>query len=129
MINKMNELITEPDWDTLIKFGLPLNIRQDANDIPGYDRVMQQIILAAKFLAETGHIPHNERYYDSFKALLLSLMIHYPVEFSRIENAAGIDLVKKFELNSISGRDIKLRNISLNLISRYYRDAGIKSIP
>lgn len=114
----------KPDWSILINFGLPVNPRQETHDTPGYVSVVQQIINAAKFLSGTDDIPHNSRYYDSFKALLLALKIHYPSEFRKIENSAGMDFVKSFELDNISGRHIKLRNIALSLISSYYRNTA-----
>ncbi len=122
----MTEKNAMPDWDILISFGMPLNTRREIYDLPGYDNVAANIINAARYLMQNRNEPYNGRYYDSFKALLLALKIHYPSEFRRIEYLSGMDLINVFELDNVSGRHIKLRNISLPLISRYYRQMRIR---
>jgi len=121
----MTGLIFEPDWNILINFGLPLNPARETDIFPDYDDVVHQITVAARFFYWHGVEPHNGRAYDSFRALLLALKIHYPSEFFRIEQIADMDFVKLFKLETVSGRDIKLRNLSLPMISRYFRESGI----
>jgi hypothetical protein len=121
----MNEQIIEPDWNILINFGLPLSSRKDIDENYGYESVVQQIILAARYIIQKKQILPDGRYYDSFKALLLVLKTHYPSEFRRLEELSDINFDRSFGLHSLLGRHIKLRNISLNYISRYYREQGI----
>ncbi len=118
----MAERDNMPDWSILIKFGLPVNSRDSENTVPDYDKVEKNLILASQYLMGKKRDENNGRYYDSFKALLIALKIHFPSEFKRIEKIAGIDFNEAFELYNITGRDIKLRNISLSLISSYYRN-------
>lgn len=108
-----------PDWNVLMSFGLPLNRRDADGSVPDYDAVIDNIILASRYLEDNQN--HTGRYYDSFRALLLSLKIHYPTEYRRIEHMAGLNFIESFDLTNITGRDIKLRNISLGFISSYYR--------
>jgi len=115
----MNEEKKIPAWEILTAFGLPLNSRNDVSLIPDYKTVFDNIIIASRYLA--GPAVRKDRYYESFKALLISLRIHYPAEFSKIEKASGLNLSESFQLDEITGRDIKLRNISLALISSYYK--------
>ena len=115
----MNEENNVPEWNILTAFGLPLNNRTPDNLIPDYKIVFDNMIAASRYLA--GRVAERDRYYESFKALLISLRIHYPTEFNRIEKASGLNLSESFHLDVITGRDIKLRNISLALISSYYK--------
>lgn len=94
----MNEQVSKPDWNILINFGLPLNSRQKMDKSPDYSEVVHHIVLAADYLLHHSQARRNGRYFDSFKALLLSLKIHYPSEFRKIELAAGTDLTKIFKL-------------------------------
>ncbi len=71
-----------PEWDILTAFGLPLNSRNEAGFIPDYKTVFDNMIFASRYLAGSAS---RDRYYESFKALLVSLRIHYPTEFSKIE--------------------------------------------
>lgn len=107
-----------PEWDILTAFGLPLNSRNEEGFIPDYKTVFDNMIIASRYLAGAAS---KDRYYESFKALLISLRIHYPTEFSKIEKASGLNLSESFHLDEITGREIKLRNISLALISSYYK--------
>lgn len=114
----MIENINVPEWDILTAFGLPLNSRTSDSLIPDYKTVFDNMIFASRYLAGSAS---KDRYYESFKALLVSLRIHYPTEFSKIEKASGLNLSESFHLDVITGRDIKLRNISLALISSYFK--------
>jgi len=107
-----------PQWDILAAFGLPLNSRNQVGLIPDYKTVFDNMVFASHYFAVSVS---RDRYYESFKALLVSLKIHYPTEFGKIEKASGLNLSESFHLDIITGRDIKLRNISLALISRYYK--------
>lgn len=114
-----------PDWDVLINFGLPVNSRRTSKRLPDYNAVEKHLIIASEYLKDKKNDKDDGRYYDSFRSLLIALKIHYPSEFKRLEQAAGSDFNEAFELNRISGRDIKLRNISLNIVSSYYNSSGI----
>ncbi len=110
----------EPDWNVLFNFGFPLNIRDNRKRKYKYNTVSKNIILASQFLLENKHNVNYMRHYDSFKALLLSLKIHYPSKFSKIENDCHINLSASFDLNNIQGRHIKLRNICIFNMCRFF---------
>lgn len=111
----------EPDWNVLCSFGLPMNMAQSAESHFPHAAVIENIITASSFLIENRSNINYHRYFDAFKAMLLALKIHYPSKFSEIEKQAGINLSDKFNLDNISGRDIKLRNICLTRIAEYYK--------
>ena len=117
----MSVTATEPDWNLLSEFGLPINIRQSGKTHYSYDTVINNIILASLFLIENRNDPEYNRYSDAFKALLLVLKIHYPTKFLEIENKAGLELTCLFNLDNVSGRDIKLRNICLSRVAENYK--------
>jgi len=113
---------TEPDWNMLVAYGLPLNTRRPIAAICfSHEDVLMNMTLAVRWLYENRY-GHDGRYLDSLKAALLVLKIHYPSEFRRIEESSGMDLSLSFSLGNVTGRLIKLRNIALELISRYYRE-------
>lgn len=111
----------EPNWNVLFNFGLPLNIKNTSIKKYSYKKIKESIIAASDFLYENKYNVNYMRNYDSFKALLLALKTHYPSEFTKLENDFKIDFSKSFSLDKIEGRDIKLRNISLSMISDYFK--------
>ncbi len=117
----MSVTTKEPDWNLLSAFGLPINIRQFGKTHYSYDTVINNIIFASLFLIENRNDPEYNRYSDAFKALLLVLKIHYPSKFLEIENKAGFELTGLFNLDNVSGRDIKLRNICLSRVAENYK--------
>jgi hypothetical protein len=84
-------------------------------------RLINNIIPASLFLIENRNEPEYIRYSDAFKALLLVFKIHYPSIFLVIENKAGLELTELFNLENVSGRDIKLRNICLSRVAENYK--------
>ncbi len=117
----MTDPINEPDWEILYCFGMTVNIVQTGNSEISYDKVFQNIISASEFLTNKRSDTAYNRYYDAFKAMLLALKIHYPSKYFEIENKTGSDLTALFDLNNISGRDIKLQRISLSKISEFLK--------
>jgi hypothetical protein len=111
----------EPDWEILSVFGMPINIAQTGEPEISYDDIIQNIIYASEFLTKNRSNTDYNRYYDAFKAMLLALKIHYPSKYFEIENKTGSDLNALFDLNIISGRDIKLQRISLSQISEFFK--------
>lgn len=122
----MEDRLTEPDWTILEAYGLPLNMREPAGAGFSHTDVVKNIIIASRYLYGRRGIYTDARYYDSFKALLLALKIHYPAEYMSIKDISGMDLDEMFMLDHVLGRHIKLRNIALGLMSRYYRDMKYK---
>lgn len=118
----------EPDWNILILYGLPMNIQHSTKPDFSYNAVIKNIVLASRFLADKKGDVAYQRNFDAFKALLLSLKIHYPTKFKQIEYKTGMELTGLFDLNNISGRDIKLRNICLYTIAEYHRVNEKKSL-
>jgi len=118
---KMTVHTEEPDWNILSDFGLPISTNQTVNSDCSYNMVIKNIILASNFLIENKNDVNYNRLYDAFKALLLALKIHFPSKFLEIEKNAGMELTAIFDLDNISGRDIKLRNICLSNIAEYYK--------
>lgn len=110
----------EPDWNVLYNFGLPLNISNKKKRKYGYNTVVQNIVLASYFLLDNRHNVIYMRHYDSFKALLLALRIHYPSKYRKIEDDYNIDFSNLFDLNNVQGKHIKLRNISIFYISIFF---------
>ncbi len=111
----------EPDWNVLFHFGLPMNIEQSGNVVSPYEEVFKNIILSSHFLIENKNNREYNRYSDSFKALLLALKIHYPSKFIEIEKKTGLDLTVSFNLDDVSGRDIKLRRLCLSGVANYFK--------
>jgi len=72
-------------------------------------------------LMEKKKNTYYNRHLDAFKTLLLALKIYYPSKFRQIEDSNGIELIALFDLDNISGRDIKYRNICLFNLSEYYK--------
>ncbi len=120
----MTDSIKEPDWKILSVFGMPINIVQTGKSGITYTMVFNNIILASEFLTETRYNLDYNRHYDAFKAMLLALKIHYPSKYSEIEKKTGSDLNALFDLNIISGRDIKLQRISLSEISEFFKTSS-----
>ncbi len=114
------EKIIEPDWNVLVNFGLPVNVPEEEKKNYSYNIVKRNFKQAAEFLQKNRQEEKYLRYYDAYKAMLLALKIHYPGEFQKIENQYLIDFSKLFNLKKIEGKHIKLRNISLNILSKYY---------
>jgi len=108
------------DWNVLFNFGMPMNIQQTGNSYFSYDKVVENIITASIFLIKNKNVINYNRYSDSFKALIIALKIRYPSRFQEIEKKADFDLSAMFDLDNISGRDIKLRNISLHRFVEYF---------
>ncbi len=111
----------EPDWNALHSIGMPLNLKDYRDNKYSYKIMVKNIIFAAQFLIENRENINYQRHYDSFKALLLALKIHYPTRFARIENDFNVDFSASFELINIYGRHIKLRNICIYDLSKYIR--------
>jgi len=117
----MTDPIKEPNWEILSVFGMPINIAKTGKSESSYDEVFQNIIFASLFLTENRRNIDYNRHYDAFKAMLLALKIHYPSKYNEIENKTGSDLTSLFDLNNISGRDIKLQRISVSEIAEFFK--------
>ncbi|PKL16037.1 MAG: hypothetical protein CVV49_18315 [Spirochaetae bacterium HGW-Spirochaetae-5] len=117
----MTDSIKEPDWKILSTFGMPINIVEKGKPEISYGEVFLNIISASQILTENRSNKDYNRHYDAFKAMLLALKIHYPSKYFEIENKTGSDLNDLFDLNNISGRDIKLQRISLSQISDFFK--------
>lgn len=111
----------EPDWAALADFGLMVNV---PGGVPGRYSPAQAVAglrAAVFFLLDKKHSRQWERHYDAFKALLIALQIYYPSSYKTLKNDTGIDLDSVFELNQVAGRHIKLYNMSLQAVSRYFK--------
>ncbi|MCP4129534.1 MAG: hypothetical protein GY754_00835 [bacterium] len=113
-------MIEEPSWNVLFNFGLPLNISDTTINKYNYTTVVKNIIIASNFLLENKQNADYMRHFDSFKALLLALKTHYPSKFKEITKEAHTDLSSAFNLDTIQGKHIKLRNICLSNLSSYF---------
>lgn len=125
----MTDSIKEPDWEILSVFGMPINIVQTGKSEISYDAIIHNIIYASEFLKDNRNNSDYNRHYDAFKAMLLALKIHYPSKYNEIENKTGADLTSLFDLNIISGRDIKLQRISVSGIAAFFKgisDYGVE---
>lgn len=121
----MENSIKEPDWELLIEFGLPLNHSETGDKNYSADTVIENIVIASEFLLRNQDTDYN-RNYDAFRGLLLALKTHYPTMFAETKKKSGKDLTELFDLDNISGRDIKLRNICLTKITDYFRKNTVK---
>jgi hypothetical protein len=119
----MTYSIKEPDWEILTIFGMPINIIQTGKTDISYSQVFQNIISASSFLLKNISNTNYNRHYDAFKAMLLALKIHYPSKYAEIEKKTGSDFTSLFDLNNISGRDIKLQRISLSKIADFLKNS------
>ncbi len=114
----------EPDWNFLIQCGLPLVLesvtkRRGASDARSMRvRFLKELKNACLYLIDEKDRAGMGRMRDGVKALLCSLKTHYPTTFRLFEAQIGAPINKIFELENISGRDIKLRNISLATLSK-----------
>ncbi len=111
----------EPDWNALHSIGMPLNLRDVSYKKYTYQAIVKNLIFASQFFIENREDVNYQRHYDSFKALILAIKIHYPTRFTKIENDFNVDFSVSFELNNIQGRHIKLRNICIYDLSKYIR--------
>lgn len=111
----------EPHWNVLYHWGLPLHVDDARKQKYSYKETMEQLKWAAHFLVENKHHVAYRRHWDSFKALLLALKTHYPSRFKQCERYSKINFSNVFNLDVIEGRHIKLRNICLFSLSRYFR--------
>lgn len=109
----------EPDWKALAYFGMPLNISGYTGQKYKYNVISRNICMASAFLSENRYNPLYARHYDAFKALILALKTHYPSRLEAIREKYKIYL-SAFNLSQIQGRHIKLRNICLPLLVKYF---------
>ena len=124
MIMEKHSDSKEPEWEALIDFGLPIHGADRKIKNYPFTFVMQSMVTAIIFLEENKTKDRYLRIYDGFKSLLLALKTHYPTTFRLVEEQTGRDLTSQFDLHTILGRHIKLRNISLSMISRYFFREG-----
>jgi hypothetical protein len=117
-----------PDWNLLIAFGMPLNPRGQHPAQPSFDEVWIALRAAVVFARDSSGFQADGRLKDAFKALLLTLKTHYPTLYHRLAGQCACDLHKTFDLGRISGRDIKLRNIALSGVSRFFRDYRLRAL-
>ena len=109
----------EPDWNTLVDFGLPVRMGLGKRKKYDFPKVIDVLISSVFFLDENKQAFRHQRIFDAFISLLLTLKTHYPTIFRFLREQTGRDLDSVFELQSILGRHIKLRNISLLSVSKY----------
>lgn len=112
----------EPDWNALVSFGLPIDIKNKKNNKYKYSDIEKNIIIAARFLIENRNNLSYQRHYDAFKGMLLALKTHYPSRFDDIEKRCPVELYQTYKLERIKGRHIKLRNICLAVMSAFFRN-------
>lgn len=105
----------EPDWALLCSIGMPLELSApSAPPTRDWDFIQKEIAYACHFLIENKNDNTRGRFFDSLKALLLSLKSHYPTRFKFLERKVD----GQFDLTTIRGRDIKLRNICLHTLAK-----------
>lgn len=109
----------EPKWDNLYSCGIPLTTTHSPKSKINF---LKSILTAHDFLAENFYNPHFERHKDAYKAFLLALYTHYPTKFKNIELLLGMNLKKTWSLDKYEGKHIKLRNISLALLSQRFKN-------
>lgn len=116
--------LSEPNWDVLQGYGLPLNLSRNQAKPASKSEFIKELCHAAAFVQENKSNVLFSRHYDSVKAVLLGIKIHFPSLFSKIQKGF-LPVISRFHLNEISGRDIKLRNIALALLSRELKKTSL----
>lgn len=107
----------EPNWNILESFGFAMHL--DSETLINADTLsfLKELKLAMSFLSENRNTAGYERHCDCLKALLLAIQIHYPSLFQKLHGKDWRNISEAFELDKIQGRHIKLRNISLSILS------------
>lgn len=115
------ETYQEPNWNLLSKIGLPLTTQRSTKikQKLTWATISHEISYAAKYLYEHKNNAGGERYFDSLKALLLALKTHYPSKFKNLKSELQSSWLRYLDLESIRGRDIKLRNICLGILPKH----------
>lgn len=113
-----------PRHDVLCSFGLVMSFENDRGEVFAMKEVIDEILTTIQFLSDNKDRLELQRFFDAFKVLLLTLKTHYPSLYSLVNRQSEVNLQKTFELENISGRDIKLRNITLSGVSAYFKKTG-----
>ncbi len=111
---------SEPRWEALASMGMPLEACGAMVGRCSRRAAEEAVVRAIRFLSRVDSDARYGRHRDAFKALLLALATHYPSRFAEYRRRSGVDVETVFDMNEIVGRDIKLRNLCLPALARWF---------
>lgn len=113
----------EPCWQILCEAGLPLYLTEEVHraSVPiDEHNLFEQMERAHLYLQENLTDRALAKHRDAYKALLFALRSHYMSVFAQLTGRLG-DLATMWELDRITGKDLKLRDIAVSRISAVSR--------
>jgi len=104
----------QPCWATLSYYGLAIS---GISKPTGKTNFKDEFVKAHFFLRENLHNLMYMRHIDAYVGLLLAFLTHYPSKLSELNDIAGCDLIRSWNVLAYKGKHIKVRNISLSILS------------
>jgi len=111
----------EPKWNYLAYFGFPISIEPKKCNM---EKLFCEFKKAHFFLKEHYFDKNFERHIDALKAFLLTLYTHYAEILNILEKKANTDFINAWHVLNYTGKHIKLRNITLNILSERLKNGS-----